>query len=155
MEDPADAGARVPISRINLSQPPRQLYGELAIDFSPGLQGLTSLFDNLLLAKVQNEWLRKTWMAKFAKVLAKTFVRHVFDDEENEEILGTTKAAGLCTSGTLDWPMRELCDFLVVLNYVNTSAEHPNRPIAPSVTNDGFVGSSHWSSVRRLADSQS
>lgn len=42
---------------------------------------------------------------------------------------------------TLDWGMDELRDLLVVLDFVNSSSNHPSRVIARSITYAGFVGS--------------
>ncbi|KAI3319720.1 beta subunit of N-acylethanolamine-hydrolyzing acid amidase-domain-containing protein [Xylariaceae sp. AK1471] len=41
---------------------------------------------------------------------------------------------------TLDWGMDELRDLLVVLEFVDSSSDHPRRVIARSITYAGFVG---------------
>ncbi|KAI0457443.1 beta subunit of N-acylethanolamine-hydrolyzing acid amidase-domain-containing protein [Xylaria acuta] len=41
---------------------------------------------------------------------------------------------------TLDWGMDELRDLLVVLEFVDSSSNHPSRVIARSITYAGFVG---------------
>ncbi|KAI0533838.1 beta subunit of N-acylethanolamine-hydrolyzing acid amidase-domain-containing protein [Xylaria digitata] len=42
---------------------------------------------------------------------------------------------------TLDWGMDELRDLLVVLEFVDSASDNPNRVIARSITYAGFVGS--------------
>lgn len=41
---------------------------------------------------------------------------------------------------TLDWGMERLRDLLVVLEFVNSSSETPDRVLARSITYAGFVG---------------
>ncbi|KAF2968319.1 hypothetical protein GQX73_g5266 [Xylaria multiplex] len=51
---------------------------------------------------------------------------------------------------TLDWGMDELRDLLVVLEFVDSTSDNPNRVIARSITYAGFVGSLTMVSLEKL-----
>ncbi|KAI1128727.1 beta subunit of N-acylethanolamine-hydrolyzing acid amidase-domain-containing protein [Nemania abortiva] len=53
----------------------------------------------------------------------------------------STEQTRLLHFRALDWGMDELRDLLVVLEYVDSSSEYPNRVISRSITYAGFVGS--------------
>ena len=151
---------------IDLSLPPFERYVQLATDFKPLLESVTSLFDDV----VRN-------FAPGIPISAVRFLSHcllwrVHNKEETEELRGISKATGLkmyllvafntfldammgCTSGgvrtkvtkksqprmlhfrTLDWGMDILRRLVVQLDFVR----HPGGAvIATSISYAGFVG---------------
>ncbi|RYO84342.1 hypothetical protein DL766_002699 [Monosporascus sp. MC13-8B] len=172
----------LPTYTIDLAIPPHLRYVKLAEDFGERMRSLRCLLDkilDLLFPMAAFRW--------SMKLLAKTSLRRLYDDEETQEIKGISKTTGVeiyllvalnslldyllgCTSGavrarpasgkdsdgkgatnhsvhmrmmhfrTLDWGMDELRDLLVVLEFVDSSSESPDRVIARSITYAGFVG---------------
>ena len=97
------------------------------------------------------------------------FITRLCSEEETEELRGISVACGVplgllvvlnvfldgmlgCTSGgvrvggkmmhfrTLDWDMPQLMDVLVVLEFVRSKSETPEKVVARSVAYAGFVG---------------
>ena len=79
---------RPPQFTIDLSLPPRQRYAHLAPYFRREISNLTCLFDEIL-------QLVPYLPARVKTLIAKTMFRYLYDNEENEEIIGISKATGV------------------------------------------------------------
>lgn len=68
---------------INLSLPPENRYTEVCATFKKEIHNLTPLFDEVVGG------------SKWIHCLAWVFLRRVYDDEENKELLGISRATGV------------------------------------------------------------
>ncbi|KAF2871168.1 beta subunit of N-acylethanolamine-hydrolyzing acid amidase-domain-containing protein [Massariosphaeria phaeospora] len=153
-----------PVYTIDLSLPPAQRYIQVAKDYKLIVEGLVTLFDELL----DSAKLPKKPMHWIAKVL----LRRLYSKEQTEELRGISKVVGVpmylmvaynvlldlfmgCTSGgavvkepgsrgtrmmhfrTLDWEMNSLRKAIVQFEY----KEKPDGEIvARTINYVGFVG---------------
>lgn len=79
----------VPAYTIDLSLPPRQRYQDLAAEFKPQLATLPILFDEVvqsLQAKLPTATVQR---------VARVLLRHVYDKEQNEELIGIQEVTGI------------------------------------------------------------
>lgn len=87
---------------INLSLPPEQRYLEVCTAFKDEIQDLPPLFDEVVGG--MTDYLRRKWIHR----LSRTFLRRVYDREENAELRGISNATGV--------PMYLLVCFNVLLD---------------------------------------
>lgn len=79
-----------PCFTINMSLPPEQRYTELATAFKPEMQGLTSLFD-----EVVGDSILPNIPIDRIKFVSKLLLRRVYSSEETAELRGIAKVTGI------------------------------------------------------------
>ncbi|KIV86077.1 hypothetical protein PV11_01714 [Exophiala sideris] len=143
-------GRTPPRFTIDLSLNPRDRYKSLAREYKTQLQGLTTLFDELL----QDVGLPTSYHGSINH-LARLLLRRVNCPVETSELRGIAEAAGIpmyllvsfntildllmgCTSGAVK--TLEQCQTRSALDFVRTQSADPSHVVARSVTYVGFVG---------------
>ncbi|ORY67169.1 beta subunit of N-acylethanolamine-hydrolyzing acid amidase-domain-containing protein [Pseudomassariella vexata] len=162
-----DDPTQPPKYTVNLSLPPEERYRHIATGFKDRLEGLSQLFDDILLSFLPRP------IAKLTRLLAQIMLRRVYSTEETAELRGISQSTGIgmwllvafnvlldllmgCTSGgvrvkdprsdkghklvhfrTLDWGMDPLRRIVIELEFVE---ETGGAVVARSMTYFGYVG---------------
>lgn len=159
----------IPKYRIDMSLPPSERYIELATAFAHHLRSIGGIFDDALkthvpfvafrailkcLARIalrrvyspeETEELRSIANVSGVELYLLVVLNMLLDCQmgcTSGGVLTSTKdgPARMMHFRTLDWGMDGLRDLLVVLEFVRSDGEEPERVIGRSVTYAGFVG---------------